>query len=146
MFHKNNLMLATIRASNRNRQATSNLDSPRTEADDDTVEMSNQRHRNGLNKVVSTKTAAVAAEQKKKSFRHKLFSSRSKKKGLLKDAAQSTSKDTSSMPVSPARTAATGISDTTSLESQSRDEDDDVCASYAALAITRTNSKVLISI
>lgn len=115
-------------------------DSPRPEADDDTVEMSN------LNKVASTKTAAVAVDyQKKKSFRHKLFSSRSKKKGLSKGGSAAVAQS-SRMPVSPARTAATGTSDTTSLESQSRDEDDDVCASYAALAITRTDSKTLISI
>ena len=114
-------------------------ESPRPDADDDTVEMSN------LNKVASTKTAAVAVDyQKKKSFRHKLFSSRSKKKGLSKGS--SAAQSTSGMPVSPARTAATGTSDNTSLESQSRDEDDDVCASYAALAITRTDSKTLISI
>jgi len=113
----------------------------REEDDADTVEMSNQRQRNELNMVgrdESAKSTKATAAQKKESFRHKLFSSISKKTGLLKGTDNST-------PVSPDRTVATGNSDT-SIESQSREEDDDVCASYAALAITRTKSKVLISI
>eukprot|EP00984_Skeletonema_dohrnii_P012267 scaffold4960_cov128-Skeletonema_dohrnii-CCMP3373.AAC.5 len=117
----------------------------REEDDADTVEMSNQRQRNELNMVGRDETAKptkAAAAQKKKSFRQKLFSSMSKKTGLLKGTAPSID---SSKPASPDRTVATGTSDT-SIESQSREEDDDVCASYAALAITRTKSKVLISI
>mmetsp|Transcript_21740 Transcript_21740/g.43527 ORF Transcript_21740/g.43527 Transcript_21740/m.43527 type:complete len:582 (+) Transcript_21740:49-1794(+) len=118
----------------------------RAEDDADTVEMSNQRQRNELNlagRDESAKPTKATAAQKKKSLRHKLFSSMSKKTGLLKGTAPSI--DVSSTPASPDRTVATGTSDT-SIESQSREEDDDVCASYAALAITRTKSKVLISI
>ena len=126
-------------------QTNANLFSPITEDDAGTVETSNQRQRNELNTGRCDESAkpSVAADEKKKSLCHKIFSFRSKKKWRLKDTAPLI--DSSTMPVSPARTVATGTSDT-SIESKSRDEDDDVCASYAALAITRTKSKVLISI
>ncbi len=121
-----------------------------------TIETSYQRQQNELNmmrcemteKPWTKKVRAVSAlQQPTKAFLPQLFSFKRNKKGPNKTTTTASSSaivNASSTPASPARTAiSTGTSDT-SIESRSYD--DDVLTSYAALAITRTGSRVLISI
>lgn len=124
-------------------QTNSNVAPSRTDDDADTVEMGNQQ-RTELNRVGCDESAKPATDRKKKSLRHILFSFKSKKTGRLKFTAPST--DDSATPVSPARTVATGTSDISIESTRDEDDDDDVFASYAALAMTRTKSKILIEI
>jgi hypothetical protein len=128
-------------------------------ATDDTVEASNQRQQNALKMMgcepekPPTKEAPSVSSGQKKSFRRPklLFSFKSNKKGPKRRTTTPSTivvDGSSGMPASPARTAASaGTCDTNSIESRSHDDDDDeLLTSYAALAITRTESRVLISI
>jgi len=161
-------------ASSFRRQTMSKLATPSTEANSNedekegaftnnaasasaTIETSYQRQQNELNmmrcemteKPPTKKVRSVSAlQQPTKAFLPQLlFSFKRNKKGPNKTTTTASSSaivNASSTPASPARTAiSTGTSDT-SIESRSYD--DDVLTSYAALALTRTGSRVLISI
>ena len=129
-----------------NKPTTLQLDSTkRTSVDDDddddeTVEMSNRKPKNESIEVVETSTPT---KQTRKWFRPKFFSPKKKKSSPVQIEPTK-----NCLPVSPARTAETiGTSVSSDQSSKvSLDEDDDVYASYAELAITRTRSKTLVSI
>ena len=108
--------------------------------DVDTIEITSQCKRDALN-LNNEKSRSPSSARS----RSRLFTFKSKNKSIAESSVGTKQPSTGSKlpPASPARTTATGTSDS-SIESRS--SDDDTSLSDAELAITRTGSRILISI
>jgi len=110
--------------------------------DEDTIEITSQCKRDALNLNNEKSRSPSSARSRSRLF---TFKSKKDSKSIAESSVGTKQPSTGSKlpPASPARTAATGTSDS-SIESRS--SDDDTSLGDADLAITRTGSRILISI